>query len=246
MLVLSACLLTTAPASHSFFAIIFGGDIAVKIGLSIPALFGFLYSKRPGDRDRDYNIMYFDAPTISYPSDFDEDAKARTECVLFALARVNPSSGTAAFMRNIKGKKYYIREMTDAEKAQFLSEPLGATRPGSDVISINTSAHSSSSEMANTVLHELWHHVMAEESHVKPNLVKGKKDWYAENEREFWNTPFGDKYRTYYRRIFKKSHPRYREAIGLRGPHVGLYDECFGPLWPEPDPAKFNLNRHIN
>ena len=201
-LVLSACLLTTAPASHSFFAIIFG-ELGVKFALSIPALVGFAYSKTR--RDRDYNIMYFDAPTIIYPPDFDEDARLRTECVLSALARVNPNSGTAAFMKNIKGKKYYIREMTDAEKAQFLSEPLGATRPGSDVISINTNAHSSSSEMANTVLHELWHHVMAEESHVKPNLVEGKKDWYAENEREFWSTPFGDKYRTYYRKIFKKS-----------------------------------------
>lgn len=246
VLLISTCLLLTAPASHSFFAIIFGGDIAVKIGLSIPALFGFMYSKRPGDRDRDYNIMYFDAPTISYPSDFDEDARLRTECVLDVLSRVNPNSGTGKFLENIKGKKYYIREMTDDEIARYVAAPLGATSPGSDVIKINSAKHGSSAEMAETVLHELWHHVMADLDHDKPYLVDGKKDWYADTEPEFWDTPFGEKYKTYYRKIFKKTHPRYKQAIGLRGPYGGAYDECFGWLWPEPDPATFNLNRHIN
>ena len=90
VLVLSALLLTTAPASHSFFAIIFG-ELGVKFALSIPALVGFASSETR--RDRDYNIMYFDAPTIIYPPDFDEDARLRTECVLLAIGRVRPGTG---------------------------------------------------------------------------------------------------------------------------------------------------------
>ena len=238
VLLISTCLLLTAPASHSFFAIIFGGDIAVKIGLSIPALFGFMYSKRPGDRDRDYNIMYFDAPTISYPSDFDEDAKARTECVLFAIGSVRRGTGLNTVLKPIEGKRYKIVKMPP----EMAEGAYGATTPGDSTIYVNYEGKPSEiGGIPSTVFHELMHHAHPHKKHSSPDGGE-----YSELDEEFWDTEFGKRMRSEWVGIFGVSHPMIRFHRGLKGPFIGPYDKCFGALWPEPDPATFNLNRYIN
>lgn len=243
VLLISTCLLLTAPASHSFFAIIFGGDIAVKIGLSIPALFGFMYSKRPGDRERDYNIMYFDAPTISYPSDFNEDARRRTECVLSVISWVPRQD--AAKLSNIKGKEFVIKRMPASLKERCRN-CLGATDTDDHVIWVNYESGSSPSDTALTVTHEIWHHVLRGKGHYKPVPNPGIADAYPEKTPEFWDTPFGKDYKWQFQRVFKVTHPNYRVALNKKEPSIDPYARCFGSLWPEVDPASLNRNEYIN
>ena len=235
-LVLSACLLTTAPASHSFFAIIFG-ELGVKFALSIPALVGFAYSKTR--RDRDYNIMYFDAPTITkFPAETKPKNKAAVECLLEQMSNLSANSKGAEQLVGIEGKSYELEPISEAPLSEAQKSSVnGATIRGQSTIWINQEAIASSTiimgseelRYMNTVLHELVHQ---SSDLADPHAYRGKSSSEYYLDPDYWNTSFGRELKDAWQNIFSEPHPYYKKANHpyLANTLLSLSNPCFGGL----------------
>lgn len=235
VLLISTCLLLTAPASHSFFAIIFG-ELGVKFALSIPALVGFAYSKTR--RDRDYNIMYFDAPTITkFPAETKPKNKAAVLCLLEQMSNLSANSKGAKQLVGIKGKSYELEPISEAPLSEVdKSSVNGATIRGQSTIWINQESIASSTIMGseelrymNTVLHELVH----QSSDLgDPHAYRGKasSDYYLDP--DYWKTSFGIELKDAWQNIFSEPHPYYKKAKNpyLANSVLSLNNPCFGGL----------------